>query len=230
MHLDGQVMQFIVSHGDIFHAILLDRRTSINLQVLQELALTTAVISSANCREEEPYTEVNTAEIEFRGHKLRIQRHMVALLPRYCVSEKLMKQLKNLDIQHEGDKAEIQAQVTQAYLDVATNVTSYCRALVSNSDLSVSSLTPAQLPNLGVLVYQLKTCMSQFLAVYEKRKFHLSKLEGLSDLSVEDLKQFSGVVEGEKMSSQQRQAVAYKRLSHIIAYNYRQLQAYSCIL
>ncbi|XP_052809828.1 nuclear pore complex protein Nup205-like [Mya arenaria] len=252
-----QVMQFIVSHGDIFHAILLDRRTSINLQVLQELALTTAVISSANCREEEPYTEVNTAEIEFRGHKLRIQRHMVALLPRYCVSEKLMKQLKNLDIQHEGDKAEIQAQVTQAYLDVATNVTSYCRALVSNSgpnvqycrvlfwpnmeeamtrdiqgsgDLSVSSLTPAQLPNLGVLVYQLKTCMSQFLAVYEKRKFHLGKLEGLSDLSVEDLKQFSGVVEGEKMSSQQRQAVAYKRLSHIIAYNYRQLQAYSYII
>ena len=42
-------MQFIVSHGDIFHAILLDRRANINLHALQELALTTAVISRANC-------------------------------------------------------------------------------------------------------------------------------------------------------------------------------------
>ena len=50
-------------------------------------------------------------------------------------------------------------------------------------------LTPAQLPNLGVLVYQLRQCTNRFLSVYEIRKFHLSKLDGLSDLSVDDLKQ-----------------------------------------
>ena len=58
---------------------------------------------------------------------------MVSLLPKYCVSEKLNKQLKNLDIQHEDEKRDMKAEVLQAYLEVATNVTSYCRTLVSNS-------------------------------------------------------------------------------------------------
>ena len=36
---------FIISHGDVFHAILRDRHTFHNLGALQELELTTAVIS-----------------------------------------------------------------------------------------------------------------------------------------------------------------------------------------
>ncbi|XP_052238220.1 nuclear pore complex protein Nup205-like isoform X2 [Dreissena polymorpha] len=251
-----QVMQFIISHGDIFHSILLDRRLTLNLHALQELALTTAVICRANSQEEEQYAEVDSAEIEFRGHKLRIQRHMVSLLPKYCVSEKLTKQLKNLDVPAD-DRVDVCAKVTQAYLEVATNVTSFCRALVSNSgpnvqycrvlfwpnmeeamvrdlhgsgDFSMSTLSPAQLPNLGIVVYELKQCTNQFLAVYETRKLHLSKLQGLSELSVEDLKQFSGIADGEKMSSQQRQGLARRKLSQIIAYNYRELQAYSFII
>ncbi len=35
----------------------------------------------------------NTADIEYRGHMARIQRQLVALLPRYCLSDKLMKQV-----------------------------------------------------------------------------------------------------------------------------------------
>ncbi|XP_052238587.1 LOW QUALITY PROTEIN: nuclear pore complex protein Nup205-like [Dreissena polymorpha] len=251
-----QVMQFIISHGDIFHSILLDRRLTLNPHALQELALTTAVICRANSQEEDQYAEVDSAEIEFRGHKLRIQRHMVSLLPKYCVSEKLTKQLKNLDVPAD-DRVDVCAKVTQAYLEVATNVTSFCRALVSNSgpnvqycrvlfwpnmeeamvrdlhgsgDFSMSTLSPAQLPNLGIVVYELKQCTNQFLAVYETRKLHLSKLQGLSELSVEDLKQFSGIADGEKMSSQQRQGLARRKLSQIIAYNYRELQAYSFII
>ncbi|XP_045195259.2 nuclear pore complex protein Nup205-like [Mercenaria mercenaria] len=252
-----QVMQFVVAHGDIFHSILLDRQQALNLYALQELALTTAVISRANCQEEDQYAEVDSAEIEFRGHRVRIQRHMVALLPKYCVSEKLNKQLKNLDIQQEDEKRDLKAEVMQAYLEVATNVTSYCRALVSNSgpnvqycrvlfwpnleeamardihasgDFALSTLSPAQVPNLGIVVYQLKQCTNHFMRVYENRKQHLSKLEGLSDLSVEDLKQFSTITGEEKMSSQVRQVIAKKRLSQLIAYNYKELQAYSYII
>ncbi len=35
----------------------------------------------------------DTAAIEYRGHLARIQRQMVALLPRYCMSDKLLKQV-----------------------------------------------------------------------------------------------------------------------------------------
>jgi len=83
--------------------------------------------------EEDQYAELDTAEIEFRGHRLQVQRQMITLLPKYCVSERLNKQLKSLDLDSEEDKTDVKAKVTQAYLEVATNVTSYCRALVSNS-------------------------------------------------------------------------------------------------
>ena len=56
-------------------------------------------------------------------------------------------------------------------------------------DFPLSTLGPAQVPNLGVVVYQLKQCTNHFMTAYENRKQHLSKLEGLSELSVEDLKQ-----------------------------------------
>ena len=38
----------------------------------------------------------NTADIEYRGHLARIQRQMVALLPRYCLSDKLLKQVSSI--------------------------------------------------------------------------------------------------------------------------------------
>ena len=37
----------------------------------------------------------NTADIEYRGHLARIQRQVVALLPRYCLSDKLLKQVSS---------------------------------------------------------------------------------------------------------------------------------------
>ena len=43
-------MQFVVAHGDVFHPILQDHHSTLNLHALQELALTTAVISRANCQ------------------------------------------------------------------------------------------------------------------------------------------------------------------------------------
>ena len=42
--------------------------------------------------------------------------------------------------------------------------------------------------------------------------------------------QFAGSLSTDKMSSQQRQHMAKKRLNQIIASNYKELQSYSCIL
>ncbi|XP_062591569.1 nuclear pore complex protein Nup205-like, partial [Saccostrea cucullata] len=45
----NQVMQFILSHGEVFHRILRDRQPrSLSLPALRELALTTAVLTRAN--------------------------------------------------------------------------------------------------------------------------------------------------------------------------------------
>ena len=78
--------------------------------------------------------EISLARLEFQRSIQRIQRNMVALYPKYCLSEKLKKQLQNLDAQEE-EKTNMRAEVLRAYLEVATNVTSYCRSLVSNSGM-----------------------------------------------------------------------------------------------
>lgn len=76
-------------------------------------------------------TSLDTARLEFQRYRARIQRHMVALYPKYCISDRLKKQLQTLDTQQD-DKSNVRAELMQAYLEVATNVTSYCRALLSN--------------------------------------------------------------------------------------------------
>ena len=43
------------------------------------------------------------------------------------------------------------------------------------SEFSLSSLSPSQAPNLGVVVYQLKHCANYFMTVFESRKQHLRK-------------------------------------------------------
>ena len=71
------------------------------------------------------------AAIEFRGHCTKLKWQMIALYPRYCLSEKLTKQLKNMESHSTGNRKDVHVEIMQAYLDVATNLTSYCRALVS---------------------------------------------------------------------------------------------------
>ena len=44
MNIVRQVVKFVLSHNEVFCSILRDRHTTLNLEALQELALTTAVI------------------------------------------------------------------------------------------------------------------------------------------------------------------------------------------
>jgi hypothetical protein len=44
-------------------------------------------------------------------------------------------------------------------------------------------------PNLGVIVYQLRQCASQFSSVYEAHRQYEQKMNAIHELSTEDLKQ-----------------------------------------
>ncbi|OWF55575.1 nuclear pore complex protein Nup205-like [Mizuhopecten yessoensis] len=255
----NQVLQFIFAHGDVFHNILRDRQPSLNLSALRELALTTAVIARANYRgiPDAEFDDIETAGIEFRGHKTRIERQMLALVPKYCLSEKLTKQLRNLESQQLQEGRDLKAEVTLAYQEVAANVTSFCRAVISTSgyssqfcrvifgpsleealardirnteEFSLSSMTPAHIPNLGIIVYQLRQCAGRFMSVYDTHQQHLRKLQSLADLSTDDLKEFSGVPATEKMPSQQRQHLAHRRLAQIVHYKGGELKHLAYII
>ena len=63
-----QILQFIFSHGEIFHNILRDRQPPQNLQALKELSLTTAVIARAQSRGRNLYYCLNNYKTRwYRG-------------------------------------------------------------------------------------------------------------------------------------------------------------------
>ncbi len=61
-----QVLQFIVAHVDVFMTILRDRQVALQLPALEELALTTAVISRAALDGESSFKLGSPCGWEFR--------------------------------------------------------------------------------------------------------------------------------------------------------------------
>ncbi|KAK7106896.1 nuclear pore complex protein Nup205-like [Littorina saxatilis] len=256
----AQVMLFVISHGDVFNVILRSRSPSLDLAAMRELSLTTAVIARANCQDDlaAEFLDTITAQVEFRSHRSRFHRQMLALLPRFCFSDKLNKQLKNLASQTAGEGKDSATDIALAYQEIASHITAFCRAVITESSptyqysriLFGPSLEEAsardlhngeevttsvmlsmyKAPNLGVMVYQLRQCAAQFSAVFESHRQYQQKLAAIHELSSEDLKQLSEVSGMEKLSSQQRQAVARKRLQQMVTGKGKELQHLSYIL
>ncbi|XP_021370093.1 uncharacterized protein LOC110461112 [Mizuhopecten yessoensis] len=71
------------------------------------------------------FDDIETAGIEFGGHKTRIEGQVLALVPKYCLSEKLTKQLRNLESQQLQEGRDLKADVTLAYQEVAANIMAF---------------------------------------------------------------------------------------------------------
>ena len=82
-----------------------------------------------------------TAQVEFRTHRARLHRQMLALLPRFCFSEKFNKQLRNLSSQAASEGKDVAADLALAYQEIAANITAFCRAVITESSECVLVLT-----------------------------------------------------------------------------------------
>lgn len=259
-----EILMFIISHGDVFHAILRDRHTFHNLGALQELELTTAVISKVAVHAESDQSNLHgnlgdISSIEFYGQVNRMQREMLCLLQRFVLSEKVLKELQNLDnkVGVEGD--DLKAEIILTYKKIITNVVAYCRLLITKSgqnaqfckiifspsleernpgqdlrtgdDISFSYVPAAgHPPSMTIILQHLKQCTSQFMSVYDNHQQLKRKLSSVTDLTSEDLKEYSGVADIEKIPTQQQQELAKRRLVQIIGYRFQELQNYSYII
>ncbi|BFZ24882.1 hypothetical protein BsWGS_27921 [Bradybaena similaris] len=256
-----QVMLLVVSYGDVFTSILRGRKATLNTSYLRELSLTTAVIARANYHSElgGDLLEQDTASMEFRSQRMRLQDQMLALLPFYSNPETVMKQLKTRQASPPGGgqaDSDSLAELLQLHQQVAANLTAYCRSLITNlgnsnlnqcllfgpsldevflhdraraDELSVT-LNLGRRLGLGVVLVLLEQCARQFNQVLDSHQRHMQKLSSLSELTAEDLKQLCVDMPVEKLSSQQRQEVARRRLLHILAQKSQQLQHYVYIV
>ena len=87
------------------------------------------------------FLETVTAQVEFRSHRARLHRQMLALLPRFCFSEKFNKQLRNLSSQAASEGKDRAAGLALAYQEIASNITAFCRAVITESSECVFVLT-----------------------------------------------------------------------------------------
>ncbi|CAL1531629.1 unnamed protein product, partial [Lymnaea stagnalis] len=255
------VMLLIISHGDVFTSILRSRKPTLNESYLRELSLTTAVIARANYHTElgADLMEQDTANMEFKSQRMRLQDQMLALLPHYSAPETIVKQLRGrvtsptyITSQADDDNM---AQLLQLYQEIASNLTAYCCSLIANIDAtnlnhhllfgpSLNEISregcrmdevsatpgPGRKLGLGIILLLLQQSACQFKVVLDSYRQHAQQLTSLSDLTAEDLKQLCGDSSIEKLSSQQRQEVAKSHLVHIVSQKSQQLQHYVYIV
>ena len=249
-----QVMLLLISHVDVVTSVVRSRSAPLHVACMRELALTTAVISRANHHGDlgAELMEHDTAAMEFRTHRLRIQDQMLALLPHFSRPETVVRQLSATGLTGPGGCGGSQAdmdqaaQVLQLFQEVASNLTAYCRSLIAHigssslnqkllfgpslDEMSVRegevSVTLGRRLGLGVVVLLLTQAAGQFSQGLDTHRQMAGKLANLSQLSVEDLRQLCGSESVDRLTSQQRQALACSRLSHLLSQKSRQLQCY----
>ncbi|XP_070580305.1 nuclear pore complex protein Nup205-like [Ptychodera flava] len=263
-HLEaaGQGLQFVIAHRDVFNAIMRDRLVQTNLAALQELSLTTAVIyrAAAKAASHDVSLYEDQSEIEYQGHLSGIQRQMLALVLRYYCLDQWNKELKNMESSISSDGCDKKDEIMEEILAISSNITAYCRTVVSSSasssefcrmlftasltearsqdmlsvnDFQVSSVSGGRPPSLGILVRHLRQCVFSFIPAIESYKQYIRKLQNINEIPAEELRELSSSVvtsNTDKMSTHQRQLLASKRLTQITQHKAKELALYHYII
>ncbi|EDO29100.1 predicted protein, partial [Nematostella vectensis] len=192
-----KVLGVVVSHADVFTSILQDRTPVHTPSSLQELALITGIICNAALTETSVLDEdtILEDEIKLRGPLARIQRLMLALLPKYCSSENWDKVIKTVAAQnspHQGPGSKLSpvAMETAEMLHrICCNVIGYCRTIVSSSGYRAAAAHTHRPPSLGVLVTVIKGCADQMGRAVDVYKQTSLKQQNMAELTGEELRE-----------------------------------------
>ncbi|XP_078583598.1 nuclear pore complex protein Nup205-like isoform X1 [Branchiostoma floridae x Branchiostoma japonicum] len=249
----NQVLQFILSHMDVFHAVLREQRSGLTLPSLQELALTTGVLTQ--CLGEggvftNPSLQEDSAGAQVQSHLSRIHRQVLTLLPQYCSNQGLRKQLRSLEESVGPEGRSNKEDIRLALLQIMGNLIAYCRAVVARSGPTAQqcqllftpslqeattrdiysaqdihgSVTSMRPPGLGVIVQHVKQATDDFMAAFESHGQLQNKVNNVSELSNEELKELCPVgAAAEKMSTHQRQQLAHKRLTQMVCFRTQEM-------
>ncbi len=83
--------------------------------------------------------------LEFQGTVSRLQRQMISLLPRYCLTDRLQKQIKSLEVSSRAAAADTslcnrdkQGEIQIAIIEITCNVVAFCRSVIAKSGRSAS--------------------------------------------------------------------------------------------
>lgn len=202
-----QVHNFIFSHFDTVEIILRAGNPFMELGYLNELAHLTSVIArSANL-------EIKQASQEQSVQLFRLQRIMLTLLPRFVLSDALMRNMppnkKVVDVYNsiiEEKNNEIKANRLIKIVEIACNLCLYSRNVIANNSVDHHSVgvlflpclydnissgseksagygNLEQGPNIGILIKQLSYSIQYFLKEQNALKYLMKQLKNVPDMS-----------------------------------------------
>ncbi|XP_076058270.1 nuclear pore complex protein Nup205 isoform X2 [Oratosquilla oratoria] len=235
------VMHFLVSHVDAMATALRPPRSA-HPSSLEELALITATVAGATHHSHAH--PLDPAAIEIQAQMTRLQQLMLALIPHFLPSGRIMKDLSELPQNKDGHNLQVQAKTSA--LQVLSNCITYARNLVQQSgqnvrvcrllfrptldapQLSTHDLkrvvTSGQPLTLGVLVECMNQACVQFKEVQSAKDSASSKLHAVDTAQHQDLEQYINPALLDQLSPLARRRLAATHLTELVAARSLQLQ------
>lgn len=171
-----QVFSFILSHSDAIAQILRSGNPFLRLPFLKELAQITALIAFTTNQTVNDDLEYDVSQ-ENLSHLHRIKKLMFSLVPRFVISDSLIRNINTTRTDVKKGKSEVVCNV----LEVAGNLLMYVRNLTTLSSADRRLTTPVLVPvfndtlrsaedmdvvtkdlSLGVIVTQLVQCVAHY--------------------------------------------------------------------
>jgi len=201
---------------------------------LEELSLLTAVLCRAAAYNAGESSEGDQeGELMYRGQVSRIQRRLGGLLSKYLLLDDWNKRIKS----KEGLNDQQRHQMMVYIHEIAANISSYCRNVLSNSSHDFTycrvlfgpslseALSPHEIhskastvldytqntnlapPNLGLMVVQLKQASSKILDALDEHKRLSTRLDSLPDESTVSNTTYQNIPSSEGHHSESRQSL-----------------------
>ncbi|KAL5274824.1 NUP205 family protein [Megaselia abdita] len=126
----SQIINCLISHSDMIEIVLRAGTPYMNLGMLQELSAITGLIARTNTQDLSFLNELNNMEISAHIH--RLQKLMLALIPRFIVSESTIDEITiSKKITDVSSEVEVGFHI-KYFLEIASNLMLYCRNAVAN--------------------------------------------------------------------------------------------------
>ncbi|CAB4015675.1 nuclear pore complex Nup205-like, partial [Paramuricea clavata] len=265
-----QILHFIIAHSEVFSDVLQEQTDRVTVSSLHELYLVSGIICKSGVTEYAFSDEETRFEdmMQLKAPLSRIQRLMLALLPKYSVRENWDRIVREiLDVEMDEREAAFKAlqynvsalEAYQTLQQIYGNLITYCKNVVVSgvpgssycqvlfapvlTDIytrdslftkrgSLGSSVTGNQPSLAIIVRNLKICCEKVVNCVEANKQANLRLNNIDELSMDELKQlglqYSSSVE--RMSTQQKQQLAFKCLREVVRYRSDELDMYIYII
>ena len=209
-----QVINFLLSHAEALETILRAGNSNISENSLEELSIVTSIIARTANNDLVALLENVQISQDNRVHLHRIQKLMLALLPKFILTENVIKELL-FDPQSEDCRFQTSTRLLHA-LRIISNVMLYSKNLTASHDVehggvgvifhptlneSMNNFNGKQLknfnehlPSLGIIIQQLLHAVQYFHKEKVRFNFLQGKIKEISHMNVVELKEFMTIL------------------------------------